>query len=177
MISASMLEGTSVQTLDTVNVVLQATAELAGAAVPGFGLIFLSFKAVHNAASCFSGCAEESARLKSYCDTMTTALNRFKGKITRTVELDAAFDQAAAAVDQLTAIITKYYQEDQCRITMMFTSVAYKSASEKAKQDVEKAVRKAMDVAQQQGMEDLVKSKEEVELLLNRRCVRALASP
>jgi len=98
--------------------------------VPGFSLIFSSFKAVHNVASCSVHCAEESARLTSYCDAMATALLRLKGKITETQELTTALREAAMALNQLRDMKKEHL--GQSTIAKMVTSVSYKSASEKA---------------------------------------------
>ena len=52
----------------------------------------------------------------------------------------------------------------------LFMSSDYKGAAERAAQGVDKAVRRAMDEAQLQGMEDAAKTRESVSLLLDRRC-------
>ena len=164
-ISTSMLEGTAFTTLAEG---LQIGAELVGMAVPGFILVFAAFKAVHTLASSFATCSEESARLMSYCNAMATALSRLQGKVTETEELTAALKESAAALQQLRDLIVA--QMGQSTLAKIFTSPSYKSASEKAAQDVERAVRRAMDEAQLQGLQDAAKTRGDVDLLLKRRC-------
>jgi hypothetical protein len=165
-LSSSMMEGTCFSKLGDV---LKAGVELVGVATPGFALAIMAFKGVYDLASSFLGCAEESARLMTYCGAMATALSRFNGKVRETPELTAALNEAAEALQQLRASIDGHMT--QSTFEKMFTSSSFISASEQMKQDVEKAVRKAMDEAQLQGMEDAAKTRENVELLLMRRCV------
>ncbi len=148
---------------------LQLGSEVIGVVLPGFPIFFSVLKGVYDLASSFLGCAEESARLMSYCATMAMALSRFKGKVRETPELTAALNEAAAALEQLRAVINEHM--GQSTIAKMFTSLSYKNSSETVKQRVEQAVRKAMDEAQLQGMEDAATTKQNVELLLMRRCV------
>ncbi len=167
-LSCSILDGTSFSDLADG---LQLGAEVIGVVVPGFPLVFTALKAIHAVASSFLGCTEESARLMSYCAAMATALSRFTGKVRETPALMEALNEAAAALKQLRDLIDEH--KGQSTIVKMFTSVSYKTTSERVKQDVEKAVRKAMDEAQMQGMEDAATTRDNVEVLLKRRYVRA----
>jgi hypothetical protein len=169
-LSCSMLEGTSLKNLGEG---LEIGAELIGLVIPGVPALFSVLRAIHNVASSFVGCTEESARLMSYCAAMATALSRFKGKVRETPELTTALKEAAEALKQLRDLIDQHL--GQSNIAMMFTSVSYKNASEKVRQDVENAVRKVMDEAQLQGMEDAAETRGNVEMLLKRRYVHACA--
>ncbi len=155
--------------------VFQTGLEL-GAGVPGLPIVFKALEAIYTLASSYRVCVEESSRLMSYCTVMATALTRFR--VRDTPKLRAALTAAAEALEELRTMIERHVS--QSNAALIFTSAHFKSASEKMKNNVESAVRMAMDEAQFLLMEDtaniredLAKTKKDVALLLERRYVHA----
>ncbi len=155
--------------------VFQAGLEL-GAGVPGFAIVFKALGGIHTLVSSYRGCDEESSRLMSYCTVMATALTRFR--VRDTPKLRAALDVAAQALEELRTMIEGH--KGQSNVALMFTCATFKYASGKVKNNVEAAVRTAMDEAQFLLMEDtantredLMKTKKDVSLLLERRYMHA----
>ena len=148
-----------------------AAAAAAAAPVPVFPAIITVLQRIYDAVSEWKESKEEAARLAVYCGAMTASLSTFSGKVN--LDSDATNLMSIAKESLLELLELLNAQRGRNVFIQIFTARAFKDATSKAEQEVNKALKAVMFRAQVQSMADIEEIKFNVEEIVRKRCCRA----